>query len=37
MDPALHPNPDQFKPERFISEEGKLINREYVIPFGAGM
>ena len=35
-DPELFPNPDEFKPERFINKEGKVINCEALMPFGKG-
>jgi cytochrome P450 len=34
--PRFFPQPDQFRPERFSSEEGKEIPRYAYIPFGAG-
>ncbi|XP_072018492.1 cytochrome P450 2U1-like [Amphiura filiformis] len=30
------PEPDQFKPERFIDENGEYVERKEVIPFGIG-
>ena len=35
-DPTLFPNPHDFKPERFIGEDGKYKQDEHVIPFGIG-
>ncbi|XP_072035376.1 cytochrome P450 2U1-like [Amphiura filiformis] len=35
-DPNMFPEPDQFKPERFINDEGKYFEREEVCPFGVG-
>ena len=35
-DPKIFPNPEKFDPERFIDENGKLINASLVIPFGIG-
>ena len=35
-DPELFPEPDKFRPERFINEEGKLSRTNLVIPFGVG-
>ena len=35
-DATLFPEPYIFKPERFISSEGKLINQESVLAFGLG-
>ena len=33
---TLFPEPNKFKPERFVSAEGKLINADQVISFGLG-
>ena len=35
-DPNHFPNPHDFKPERFIGEDGKFKNDDHVIPFGVG-
>ncbi|XP_072036216.1 cytochrome P450 2U1-like [Amphiura filiformis] len=35
-EPNIFPEPDQFKPERFINDEGKYFEREEVCPFGVG-
>ena len=35
-DPDTFPNPDQFKPTRFIDENGKFAKCESFIPFGIG-
>ncbi len=35
-DPEVWSEPDQFKPERFLDENGKLLNREELIPFSIG-
>lgn len=35
-DPALWEDPDTFKPERFLDDEGKLLRKEFYIPFGIG-
>lgn len=35
-DPELWDDPDDFRPERFLSSEGHLIKPEYFIPFSAG-
>ncbi len=37
MDPNIWGDPDRFRPDRFIDQEGNIINREYVIPFSIGM
>ena len=29
-------NPEQFRPERFLNENGKFVNEDRVIPFGIG-
>ncbi|XP_038073303.1 cytochrome P450 2J6-like isoform X2 [Patiria miniata] len=35
-DPSEWPNPSEFRPERFLDEDGKLVRREKLIPFGIG-
>ncbi|XP_033641368.1 cytochrome P450 2J6-like [Asterias rubens] len=35
-DPKLWPEPDEFKPERFLNEEGNAIKAEEFIPFSTG-
>ena len=35
-DPKFFPNPHDFRPERFIAEDGTFKNDEHVIPFGVG-
>ncbi|XP_072037043.1 cytochrome P450 2U1-like [Amphiura filiformis] len=35
-DPNIFPEPDQFKPERFIDDQGTYFEREEVCPFGVG-
>ncbi|XP_072019395.1 cytochrome P450 2U1-like [Amphiura filiformis] len=35
-DPIAFPEPDQFKPERFIDENGEYVESREVIPFGMG-
>ncbi len=35
-DPEVWFEPDQFKPERFLDENGKLRHREELIPFSIG-
>ena len=37
MDPVEFPEPEKFKPERFLSKDGKSIKRSnYLVPFGIG-
>ncbi|XP_046421780.1 cytochrome P450 18a1 [Neodiprion pinetum] len=36
MDPELWNEPQAFRPERFLSAEGKVTKPEYFIPFGVG-
>ena len=35
-DPVQFPEPKKFKPERFLSKDGKVQNHEYLVPFGIG-
>lgn len=35
-DPSVWDCPDDFNPSRFLDEQGKLLRREYFIPFGIG-
>jgi hypothetical protein len=35
-DPDIWGDPDNFRPERFISPDGSLVKREEWIPFGTG-
>lgn len=35
-DPEFFPEPDDFKPERFLSQEGTTIQPFAYIPFGEG-
>ncbi|XP_071452669.1 methyl farnesoate epoxidase-like isoform X2 [Hetaerina americana] len=35
-DPKLWDSPEKFIPERFLLKNGKGINRENILPFGAG-
>lgn len=35
-DPNLWPDPEAFKPDRFLDENGKVVNREKMIPFSTG-
>ncbi|XP_046568799.1 cytochrome P450 2H2-like [Haliotis rubra] len=36
MDPEIWENPGQFRPERFLSAEGKFVKPEEFIPFSLG-
>lgn len=29
-------NPDEFDPERFLDEDGRLCNQDLILPFGTG-
>ncbi len=35
-DPALFPEPDLFRPERFLGPDGKIENTDTFLPFGMG-
>ena len=35
-DPDYWQDPEDFKPERFIGEDGKIIKEERFIPYGVG-
>lgn len=35
-DPNIWTDPEEFKPERFLKEGGKLTSSEKVLPFGLG-
>ncbi|XP_076452542.1 cytochrome P450 2B4-like [Babylonia areolata] len=35
-DPQVWKDPDTFRPERFLDEEGRVVRREELIPFGTG-
>ncbi len=35
-DPDSWPNPDEFKPERFLDTDGNVIEKEDLIPFSTG-
>ncbi|XP_022106910.1 cytochrome P450 2J6-like [Acanthaster planci] len=35
-DPTLWPEPESFKPERFLNAEGEAVKPEEFIPFGVG-
>ena len=36
MDPEVWDQPEEFRPERFLTEEGKLHKPKHFMPFGAG-
>jgi len=36
MDPSVWSDPEVFRPERFIDEDGKLVGRDRIVPFGLG-
>ena len=36
MDPEVWEQPDTFKPERFLTEDGRLHKPAHFMPFGAG-
>ena len=36
MDPLLWEDPEAFKPERFLDEEGHVTKPEAFLPFGLG-
>ncbi|OAD52306.1 Cytochrome P450 18a1 [Eufriesea mexicana] len=36
MDPELWEEPEEFRPSRFLSAEGKVQKPEYFMPFGVG-
>ena len=36
MDPDVWEQPEVFRPERFLTEEGKLTKPKHFMPFGAG-
>ncbi|XP_038069254.1 cytochrome P450 2D3-like [Patiria miniata] len=35
-DPELWGDPENFRPERFLGEDGQLVKPEYLIPFSTG-
>ena len=37
MDPTEWPEPQEFKPERFLDSSGKVTKRECVVPFSLGL
>ena len=36
-DPKVWPKPEVMNPERFLNEEGMLVNVDKNMPFGIGM
>ena len=36
MNEKYFDNPEEFRPERFIDEDGKAVRPEYLIPFSIG-
>ena len=37
MDPVHFPEPDKYRPERFLDQEQKnIVRNEYLVPFGIG-
>lgn len=36
FDPELFSDPDEFKPERFLDDDGKFVKSKHVIPFSIG-
>ncbi|XP_066285435.1 cytochrome P450 2D4-like [Branchiostoma lanceolatum] len=36
MDPQLFPEPNKFRPERFLDQDGNFVKHEAVIPFSVG-
>ena len=36
MNPIDFPEPEIYRPSRFIDDNGKLVNTEKIIPFGMG-
>lgn len=37
MSPEIWGDPEVFRPERFLDEEGKITSHEKFIPFGLGL
>ena len=36
MNPKDWPEPEVYRPERFIDEEGKVFGKDRIIPFSIG-
>jgi len=37
MDPKIWEDPENFRPERFLDKDNKIIKNEKMIAFGLGM
>jgi len=36
MDPVQFPEPEKYRPERFLDQDGNIVKNEYLVPFGIG-
>ena len=36
MDPIQFPEPEKYRPERFLDQDGNILRNEYLVPFGIG-
>ncbi|XP_065352109.1 methyl farnesoate epoxidase-like [Cloeon dipterum] len=36
MEPKIWSDPENFRPERFLNDEGRLLKQESLVPFGLG-